>query len=326
MKEADLKKFSGKIIDLRPQKAFSNGHIPGALHFPLYEWVELDSWDQLSGEERTEFLKKKYGFVVEKLIYMVGSDPFVFYCQKGTKESKLFRNWFRPEFPDGIVLRGGYSSYRKAVKGSWNTKYPLISLAGLTGSGKTEFLQVLKGEGFQVLDLEQISGHKGSAFGQIDGESCVSQEQFENELYHRLGRNSHPVFVEIKGRYLGQLYLPIHLYRQAMDAPRIFLDTPKSKRVERLVEVYCNKNDTYLLNGLENLKSRIEGEVLEGAKMALFKKDYSSFIEMLLDYYDSSQDYSEGKSELGNRLFSGGFEACLSFVRGNFRNEKQEKN
>jgi len=35
----------------------------------------------------------------------------------------------------------------------------------MTGSGKTEILNNLKNRGFQVLELETLAHHKGSAFG-----------------------------------------------------------------------------------------------------------------------------------------------------------------
>ncbi len=52
----------------------------------------------------------------------------------------------------------------------------------MTGSGKTELLHHLSDSGEQVLDLEGLANHKGSAFGALGQADQPTNEQFENDL------------------------------------------------------------------------------------------------------------------------------------------------
>ena len=67
-----------------------------------------------------------------------------------------------------IVLDGGYKAFRRYVLESFDTPYPLMILRGLTGAGKTRVLHKLDEIGEQVLDLEGLANHRGSALGGAD--------------------------------------------------------------------------------------------------------------------------------------------------------------
>ncbi|PRY90943.1 rhodanese-like domain-containing protein [Mongoliibacter ruber] len=283
------------ILDLRKTSLFEKGHIPGAINFPMFEIGEIAQVQKMTVEEREGFYFKRSKALGAKLVDLVGFQAFSYYCQKGEMESRFFKNWFGPEFLEGKVLKGGYNAYRKAVNQSWNEKYNLIVLTGLTGSGKTEVLENLENEGVSVLNIEKIAGHKGSVFGTIDGESNIPQEQFENEI-HQILRKRGPVFTEMKGRYIGTLYIPIQLFRQMEEAPKVFLELPLKARIDRLVKTYCGKDDEFLKKQLMQLKDRLSDQELNSAMEDLNKFNYRSFIERLLGYYDESNVYGESVS------------------------------
>ena len=66
-----------------------------------------------------------------------------------------------------FTLKDGYKSFRNFTLTSFDKKYDLQILGGKTGSGKTEILTKLSMHGEQVIDLEKIAAHKGSAFGSL---------------------------------------------------------------------------------------------------------------------------------------------------------------
>ena len=79
------------------------------------------------------------------------------------------------------TLDGGYRSYRRwcqrLVAGE-DTPPPtsIMVLGGCTGSGKTEVLHELRARGEQVLDLEGLANHRGSAFGAVGQDPQPSNE------------------------------------------------------------------------------------------------------------------------------------------------------
>ena len=54
------------------------------------------------------------------------------------------------------TLQGGYKAYRRHVKSFFAQKFNLIILSGMTGSGKTEILEVIEQMGEQIINLEKI--------------------------------------------------------------------------------------------------------------------------------------------------------------------------
>ena len=65
----------------------------------------------------------------------------------------------------------------------------MIVLGGMTGSGKTHIIRFFRQKGEQVIDLEGIAHHKGSAFGSLGQPPQPTTEQFANNLIFRIGEN-----------------------------------------------------------------------------------------------------------------------------------------
>src|SRR4051812_12459115 len=62
----------------------------------------------------------------------------------------------------------------------------LVVLTGLAGAGKTEFLHELRDAGEQVLDLEGLAVHRGSAFGGIGLGAQPTHAAFERAVRREL--------------------------------------------------------------------------------------------------------------------------------------------
>lgn len=99
-------------------------------------------------------------------------DPILVYCWRGGMRSGS-TGWLLSLAGFKVsVLDGGYRSYRRwcrATIGEASTPAPspVVVLGGCTGSGKTEVLHALRRKGEQVLDLEGLANHRGSAFGAV---------------------------------------------------------------------------------------------------------------------------------------------------------------
>jgi tRNA 2-selenouridine synthase len=107
------------------------------------------------------------------------------------------------------VLNKGYMRYRGEVRAALEALPPqlqLVSLTGLTGTGKTALLLHLRSKGVQVLDLEGLAKHRGSLLGAADLPPQPSQKLFESTLAAALKELdlSQPVWVEAESSKVAQ--------------------------------------------------------------------------------------------------------------------------
>ena len=67
------------------------------------------------------------------------------------------------------MLDGGYRAYRRHLRELFEQGPRVIIVGGRTGVGKTRVLRALAAKNHQVLDLEALAAHRGSAFGDLKG-------------------------------------------------------------------------------------------------------------------------------------------------------------
>jgi len=119
-----------------------------------------------------------------------GRGAVLIHCWRGGMRSERFAGLLEQAGFEVYILERGYKAYRNFFLASFEQKFPpfwgteggLLILGGMTGSGKTEVLQYLVRSGHQVLNLEEIANHKGSAFGHLGQELQPTTEQFHNDL------------------------------------------------------------------------------------------------------------------------------------------------
>ncbi len=193
------------------------------------------------------------------------------------------------------VLEGGYKAYRTYLH-AWleSTPFELIILGGATGSGKTELLNALAMKGEQVLDLEALANHKGSAFGWIGEEPQPSTEEYENRIFEQL-RNMDTrrrIWVENESRTVGHVFIPEMFWDKMRVSPLIHLEVPLHDRVQHLVRTYaCGPNKKALAESFTRIRKRLGGQHLNRALEALEKEDYTLAAEIALTYYDKTYQY-----------------------------------
>ncbi len=309
------------IVDIRPAHEYAKSHIPGALSLPFP--IDLKK------------LKKDYGRscfelgVDQILYYVVDYKSYVntlkskgsylgLYCLNGGLRSCLLSQIL--EYPVASIqlrcgmgnrkalsgnlrniqfLEGGFNTYLGDFQGHFKINYPFIKICGLTGSGKTKVLREIHNLGGQILDLEQLTSHSGSAFGGISKGKQPDQWSFEQELVSVLKAYdlNRPVFVEEKGSGIGSLHIPSEIYRKIEQAPGIFLDILKSQRITNLVQNYGLLPRKALKNAIAQIGSRL-GKASEQKAMSALKLDnLQECAAVLLNYYDHTSVYSQESNE-----------------------------
>jgi tRNA 2-selenouridine synthase len=163
-------------------------------------------------------------------------------------------------------------------------------------------LKCLKKQGEQVIDLEGLASHKGSAFGGIENGTQPTIEQFENNLFWEWKELnlSKPIWIEDESHRIGSVNIPMKLFDLMRNKPVFFLDIPKTERAKHLVEEYADCNKIALAESIQRISKKMGGL---SAKLALENLKESNFYEVAicsLDYYDKY--YSRGLSKRNQNL------------------------
>ena len=290
------------VADVRSESEFKEGHIRGAQNIPL-----------LRDEERvavgTDYKQKgpseaiRTGFRVvgprleqmmdEAAAYSAGRELLV-YCWRGGMRSKNFCSFVSMAGVKAHRLEGGYKTYREKVFESFSQPLPLVVISGKTGSGKSEILRALASAGEQVIDLEDLASHKGSAFGGLLQEAQPTNEQFLNNLFEviRPLDLTRPIWVEDESIAIGKIFIPKTFFDQKKSAPVVQIEVDKSIRVNRLVNEYGPADRSEFLQAMERITKKLGGQHFNAAKEYLLKGDMHSTIDLLLTYYDKAYAHS----------------------------------
>jgi len=292
------------VIDVRSPAEFEGGHIPGALNLPLFdneERKEIGTLYKKSGKQASILRgldivgPKMSGYVKSALAQSKDKTVFV-HCWRGGMRSSSMAWLLETAGFEPFVLNGGYRAYRRFIRSEFDKIKSLVILGGKTGSGKSDILRELLKNGEQVVDLERLANHKGSAFGALGQEKQPTTEQFENNLYQvisDLNLQKH-IWVEDESRAIGNLSLPEPFFIKMRNAPVIFIDIPMELRVKRLVEDYANYDPESLKSAVLRIQKRLGGLNTRLAIQAIEEKDFATSASLLLGYYDKA--YLKGLS------------------------------
>ncbi|MEK6616629.1 MAG: tRNA 2-selenouridine(34) synthase MnmH, partial [Bacteroidota bacterium] len=202
------------------------------------------------------------------------------------------------------TLVKGYKTYRNFVLKSFENAFPLTSpliiIGGETGSGKTEILKNISTRGEQIIDLEMLANHKGSAFGSLGEKPQPTQEQFENNLatnfsnLSTVGKVSR-IWLEDESRSIGRVQIPQPLWEKMKQAPILRLTIPKEKRMERLVNDYGNFSKEELANCIRKIEKRLGPQHAKHALEELENGNLRKVADITLTYYDRAYNYNHEK-------------------------------
>jgi tRNA 2-selenouridine synthase len=164
-------------------------------------------------------------------------------------------------------------------------------VSGLAGAGKTELLRELERAGEQVLDLEALACHRGSAFGAIGVERRQpSHPEFGRAVEERV-RAADPrrvLWVEDEGPFLGSVGLPPWLAEAIACAPALELATPFAARVDRLAVAYATAGEAELLDALGRSRPRLGAGRADAAAALVAAGDVRGAVEAVLPWFDEA--------------------------------------
>ncbi len=296
------------LIDVRSPGEFAQGHIPNAVNIPLFsneERAEVGTVYKKKSKEKA--IELGYTFVTPKLTdFLTKSElvakgkPVVIHCWRGGMRSQSFAKHLHDNgFPKVYFIESGYKAYRNYVLDFFAQEFQLKILGGYTGSGKTYVLKELAKMGQQVIDLEGLAHHKGSAFGALGEKPQPSSEFFENLLFEQWRHFDlqKPVWVEDESARIGCVQIPKTLFDQMREQTLYFLNISKEERSKHLVDDYADYDKEGLANSIKAIEKRLGSQKVQEALAALEADDYYNTALITLHYYDKVYGYGVEKRD-----------------------------
>lgn len=289
------------VIDVRSPSEFEQGHIPGAHNIPLFddsERAEIGTIYKQQNRDKAlkrglEIVGPKMRSFVEESEQIAPDREVLLHCWRGGMRSSSFGWLLDTAGFKTKTLEGGYKTFRNFVLDLFEERHNLLILSGYTGSGKTEILHALRELGEQVIDLEGLANHKGSAFGHLGEEEQPTGEHFQNQLGMKLFHmdESRPVWLEDESRFVGHRMIPHRFFDQMQEAPVLRIKVPKETRIRRLVDYYGSYPQEKLKESVLEIKKRLGGLRTQQAVEALENNDLAKVAEYVLHYYDKAYDH-----------------------------------
>lgn len=286
------------IADVRTPAEYQHGHIPGACNLPIFsneERVQVGTTYKQAGKESAILLgfdltgNKWSGFIRQALEIAPGKKIAV-HCWRGGMRSGAMAWALNLYGFEVYVIQGGYKSYRRWALQQFERRYRLRVLGGMTGSGKTMLLQQLPAAGEQIIDLEALAQHQGSAYGSLNKLVQPTQEQFENNLAQQLSalKSNNSIWVEDESISIGKRYVPKPFWDQMQEAALLNLETPTSQRIQNLLAEYGTLDKEFLVTSTERIRKRLGPEQTKMAIAAIRDDRMEEFIQLVLAYYDKT--------------------------------------
>ncbi len=299
------------VLDVRSPGEFQAGHLPRAINVPLFddpERAEIGTLYRKRGRRESvlralEITGPKMRQLAESAAGIAVNERLGLHCWRGGMRSSAVA-WLLEQIDlQPVLLEGGYKAYRRHVRQALTRPLNLVVLSGLTGAGKTHQIQLLKQHGEQVIDLEALANHRGSAFGGIGLGPQPTVEQFENDLFEAMSGldGQQRIWVEDESRSIGSVRMPDCFFEQIRAAPAVFMDVSREVRSEMIAREYGRLPEAELIASIHKITRRMGGQNVKAAVQAIAANDLGRAIGILLDYYDKI--YLANKAKMDRDIF-----------------------
>lgn len=289
------------IVDCRTPLEFAEDHLPGAVNVPILtdaERVEIGTIHKQLGPKPArlrglELTCGRFGAMVHEVIAHAAGRPTLVYCWRGGLRSLSMALLLEMTGQPAVRLRGGYKAFRGHVIEYFEQfapPAPLIVIHGMTGTGKTAFINGLDREAWTVIDLEGLACHRGSAFGEVGLCQGLSQKRFDTLLWDAFRRApaGRPIVLEGESQRIGRISLPGRLYEVMADSLKVWCRASLATRVSRLAAEYaCEEYRDPMAAALERIRKKLGGERHAELQGMLANWDVEGLARGLIEqYYD----------------------------------------
>jgi tRNA 2-selenouridine synthase len=298
---ADFLNAPGILLDVRSPAEYTQGHIPGAISFPLFtdeERAQVGICYKQQGRNQAVELGfaiagPKFAGLIAQAKELASDRQVRLYCWRGGMRSGAVAWVLELAGFQISLLIGGYKAFRRWALDGFAKPRSIVILGGMTGTGKTAVLTELQRQGEQVLDLEQLASHRGSSFGALGLPPQPTNEQFENRVALQWSQfhPDRPLWVEAESKRIGLCRIPSAIFQQMEQAPVMEILRSRQERLDLLVEIYGTAAVAELVAATERIRKRLGGLRTQQAIALLHQGELAQAFDLILDYYDKTYRY-----------------------------------
>jgi tRNA 2-selenouridine synthase len=299
------------LLDTRSEGEYTHAHIPGAINLPLLNNQEREKvgtcYKQKGREEAVllgfDLAGPKFGDYIRKAKEITNTE-IVVYCWRGGMRSNIMAWLLEKAGLKVYLLEGGYKTFRHWALNEFEQPLKLLVLGGKTGSGKTEVLHEMKKAGEQVIDLEGLAHHRGSAFGALGQPAQPTSEQFENNLALELLKidRKKTLWLENESSKIGGVKIPDGIYNQMRATIVVEIEVPLENRIKNIARDYASFPKEKLAEATKRIEKKLGNKNMNDGLNYLQENDFYNWIKILLDYYDKAYTFSKSQREPGTVL------------------------
>ena len=287
------------IIDVRTPLEFIDDHLPGAFNVPILnneERVEIGTIHKHQGPQQArmrgmELTCGRFASMVHEVAGHAAGRPMLVYCWRGGLRSLSMAILLEMSGYPVVQLKGGYKAFRGQVTACFEDfipPTPLIVIHGMTGTGKTTFINGLDRQKWTTIDLEGLACHRGSAFGEVGLVQELSQKRFETLLWDafRNAPTDRPIVLEGESQRIGKLSLPGNLYSVMGASCKIWCSASLETRVQRLAVEYAKQEyRDPMATALDRIRKKLGGAIHAELAGMLAAWDIEGLGRGLIEHY-----------------------------------------
>jgi tRNA 2-selenouridine synthase len=289
------------VVDVRTPLEFDEDHLPGAINVPILtneERVEIGTIHKQVGPQQArvrglELTCGRFAALVNEIAHAAAGRPVLVYCWRGGLRSQSVAILLEAIGHRVFRLRGGYKAFRGQVNvyfEKFAPPAPLFVIHGMTGSGKTTFINGLDRQKWTAIDLEGLACHRGSAFGSVGLEQLVNQKRFDTLLWDafRKAPIDRAIVLEGESQRIGKIMLPGCVHRVMSTSCRIWGKASLETRVRRLMAEYAREEyREEMAAALLRIKKKLGGPKYAELSAMLEQWDVAGLGKGLIEcYYD----------------------------------------
>lgn len=289
------------IIDVRTPLEYAEDHLPGAYNVPILtneERVEIGTIYKQQGSQQArirgmELTCGRFADMAREAAAHADGRPILVYCWRGGMRSLSMGILIESCGYPVVQLRGGYKAFRNQVLSYFEKFTPpaeLIVIHGMTGNGKTTFINGLDSKKWTAIDLEGLARHRGSAFGSMGLGDQPAQKRFDTMLWDALRHapSGKPIVLEGESQRIGRITLPGNVYDVMASSCKVWCNVSVDTRVARLTEEYARQEYREpMAESLERIRKKLGGTQYAALKEMLERWDIAGVARGLIEqYYD----------------------------------------